>query len=400
MLKFKHLNLKLTVISVSVLILIGSVGYEVHNWTKSYQSMERQTIQNFDTLWSTIWDDKTKTFNDKLDQNMIQSLEQYASTPTYVKKLKLAKSSVGLNIIEYNTSTLNQLLSASNSYYELQEDDNNFKEQEAKNQSIIEKIETLIKNINDNNSLLTYNNKEFSLSDINPDIQKIATLSTDIKWKDLSFYNKNIEDLKKLYELQQKENQTEIEQKAIIDLKSKLDEFVKSAKEYEANIKNDYITIKDLKEILNSLNQISPNVKDSYFTNLKDYASESTSISYKTYFSNNLFNQNQTLNKFKNHLSQIEINVQLKADVTTVTNKNDEKSSQTLKLSLNTSLSDENDDDLVNINSLKNIKLNLIQNQTIKKFKAETTTTTPNNQNRQSNSTTNPSTSNRNQRRR
>lgn len=400
MLKFKHLNLKLTVISVSVLILIGSVGYEVHNWTKSYQSMERQTIQNFDTLWSTIWDDKTKTFNDKLDQNMIQSLEQYASTPTYVKKLKLAKSSVGLNIIEYNTSTLNQLLSASNSYYELQEDDNNFKEQEAKNQSIIEKIETLIKNINDNNSLLTYNNKEFSLSDINPDIQKIATLSTDIKWKDLSFYNKNIEDLKKLYELQQKENQTEIEQKAIIDLKSKLDEFVKSAKEYEANIKNDYITIKDLKEILNSLNQISPNVKDSYFTNLKDYASESTSISYKTYFSNNLFNQNQTLNKFKNHLSQIEINVQFKADVTTVTNKNDEKSSQTLKLSLNTSLSDENDDDLVNINSLKNIKLNLIQNQTIKKFKAETTTTTPNNQNRQSNSTTNPSTSNRNQRRR
>ena len=292
------------------------------------------------------------------------------------------------------------MLSASNSYYELQENDNDFKEQEEKNKSIVEKIETLIKTINDNNSLLTYNNKEFSLSDINPDIQKIAALSTDIKWKDLSFYNKNIEDLKKLYELQQKENQTEIEQKAIIDLKSKLDEFVKSAKEYEANIKNDYITIKDLKEILNSLNQISPNIKDSYFTNLKDYASESTSISYKTYFSDNLFNQNQTLNKFKNHLSQIEINVQFKADVTTVTNKNDKKASQTLKLSLNTSLSDENDDDLVNINSLKNIKLNLIQNQTIKKFKAETTTTTPNNQNRQSNSTTNPSTSNRNQRRR
>jgi hypothetical protein len=399
MLKFKHLNLKLTVMSISALLLIGSVGYEVHKWTKSYQSMERQTIQNFDTLWSTIWDDKTKTFNDKLDQNMIQSLEQYASTPTYVKKLKLAKSSVGLNIIEYNTSTLNQLLSASNSYYELQEDDNDFKEQEAKNQSIIEKIETLIKNINDNNSLLTYNNKEFSLSDINPDIQKIAALSTDIKWKDLSFYNKNIEDLKKLYELQQKENQTEIEQKAIIDLKSKLDEFVKLSKEYETNIKNDYITIKDLKEILNSLNQISPNVKDSYFTNLKDYASESTSTSYKTYFSDDLFNQNQTLNKFKNHLSQIEIDVEFKADVANVTNKNDEKSSQTLKLSLNTSLSDENDDDLVNINSLKNIKLNLIQNQIIKKFKAETTTTTPNNQNRQSNSTTNPSTSNRNQRR-
>ena len=399
MLKFKHLNLKLTVMSISALLLIGSVGHEVHKWTKSYQSMERQTIQNFDTLWSTIWDDKTKTFNDKLDQNMIQSLEQYASTPTYVKKLKLAKSSVGLNIIEYNTSTLNQLLSASNSYYELQEDDNDFKEQEAKNQSIIEKIETLIKNINDNNSLLTYNNKEFSLSDINPDIQKISSLSTDIKWKDLSFYNKNIEDLKKLYELQQKENQTEIEQKAIIDLKSKLDEFVKLSKEYETNIKNDYITIKDLKEILNSLNQISPNVKDSYFTNLKDYASESTSTSYKTYFSDDLFNQNQTLNKFKNHLSQIEIDVEFKADVANVTNKNDEKSSQTLKLSLNTSLSDENDDDLVNINSLKNIKLNLIQNQIIKKFKAETTTTTPNNQNRQSNSTTNPSTSNRNQRR-
>jgi lipoprotein len=396
MLKFKTLNLKLKVISISVLILIGCVGYEVHNWTKSYQSMERQAIQNFDTLWSTIWDDKTKTFNDKLDQNMIQSLEQYASTPTYVKKLKLAKSSVGLNIIENNVSTLNQLLSATNTYYELQEDDNDFKEQEEKNKNTVEKIETLIKTINDNNSLLTYNNKEFSLSEINPDVQNLSTISTDIKWKDLSFYNKNIEDLKKLYELQQKENQTEIEQQAIIDLKSKLDEFVKLSKEYETNIKNDYVTIKDLKEILNSLNQISSSVKDSYFTNLKDYASESTSTSYKVHFSDELFNQNQILNKFKNHLSQIEIDVQFKADVTTVTNKNDEKSSQTLKLNTNTSLSDEKDDDLVNVNSLKNIKLDLIQNQTIKKFRAEVTTTTE--ENRQSNSAANPSTSNRNQR--
>ena len=398
MLKFKTLNLKLKVISISVLILIGCVGYEVHNWTKSYQSMERQAIQNFDTLWSTIWDDKTKTFNDKLDQNMVQSLEQYASTPTYVKKLKLAKSSVGLNIIENNVSTLNQLLSASNTYYELQEDDNDFKKQEEKNKSIIEKIETLIKTINDNNSLLTYNNKEFSLSDINPDVQNLSTISTDIKWKDLSFYNKNINDLKHLYELQQKENQTEVEQQAIIDLKSKLDEFVKLSKEYEANIKNDYVTIKDLKEILNALNQISSSVKDSYFANLKGYVSESTSTTYKTHFSDELFNQNQTLNKFKNHLSYIEIDVQFKADVTTVTNKNDEKSSQTLKLNINTSLSDENDDDLVNVNSLKNIKLDLIQNQTIKKFKAEPTTTTTE-ENKPSNSATNPSASNRNQRR-
>lgn len=397
MLKFKTLNLKLKVISIGVLILIGSVGYEVHNWTKSYQSMERQAIQNFDTLWSTIWDDKTKTFNDKLDQNMIQSLEQYASTPTYVKKLKLAKASVGLNIIENNVSTLNQLLSATNTYYELQEDDNDFKEQEEKNKNTVEKIETLIKTINDNNSLLTYNNKEFSLSEVNPDVQNLSTISTDIKWKDLSFYNKNINDLKHLYELQQKENQTEIEQQAIIDLKSKLDEFVKLSKEYETNIKNDYVSIKDLKEILNALNQISSSVKDSYFANLKGYVSESTSTTYKTHFSDELFNQNQTLNKFKNHLSQIEIDVQFKADVTTVTNKNDEKSSQTLKLTLNTSLSDENDDDLVNVNSLKNIKLDLIQNQTIKKFKAEVTTTTE--ENRQSNSATNPSTSNRNQRR-
>lgn len=397
MLKFKTLNLKLKVISIGVLILIGSVGYEVHNWTKSYQSMERQAIQNFDTLWSTIWDDKTKTFNDKLDQNMIQSLEQYASTPTYMKKLKLAKASVGLNIIENNVSTLNQLLSATNTYYELQEDDNDFKEQEEKNKNTVEKIETLIKTINDNNSLLTYNNKEFSLSEVNPDVQNLSTISTDIKWKDLSFYNKNINDLKHLYELQQKENQTELEQQAIIDLKSKLDEFVKLSKEYETNIKNDYVSIKDLKEILNALNQISSSVKDSYFVNLKGYASESTSTSYKTHFSDELFNQNQTLNKFKNHLSQIEIDVQFKADVTTVANKNDEKSSQTLKLTLNTSLSDENDDDLVNVNSLKNIKLDLIQNQTIKKFKAEVTTTTE--ENRQSNSATNPSTSNRNQRR-
>lgn len=396
MLKFKTLNLKLKVISIGVLILIGSVGYEVHNWTKSYQSMERQAIQNFDTLWSTIWDDKTKTFNDKLDQNMVQSLEQYASTPTYVKKLKLAKASVGLNIIENNVSTLNQLLSASNTYYELQEDDNDFKEQEEKNKNTVEKIETLIKTINDNNSLLTYNNKEFSLSEVNPDIQNLSTISTDIKWKDLSFYNKNINDLKHLYELQQKENQTELEQQAIIDLKSKLDEFVKLSKEYETNIKNDYVSIKDLKEILNTLNQISSSVKDSYFTNLKGYVSESTSTSYKTHFSDELFNQNQTLNKFKNHLSQIEIDIQFKADVTTVTNKNDEKSSQTLKLTSNTSLSDENDDDLVNVNSLKNIKLDLIQNQTIKKFKAEVTTTTE--ENRQSNSAANPSTSNRNQR--
>ncbi len=46
---------------------------------------------------------------------------------------------MGLNIIENNVSTLNQLLSATNTYYELQEDDNDFKEQEEQTKILLKK---------------------------------------------------------------------------------------------------------------------------------------------------------------------------------------------------------------------------------------------------------------------
>lgn len=383
MFKLKTLKLKIGIISILILLAISSVTFELYKWTTSYASMEKQMIQNFDSIWSQIWNKETQTFNEKLNQNMIQTLEQYATTPTYMSKLKLAKSSVNLNIINHTESTLIQIISAANDYYANINDDNDFKEQQQKNEDTVANIETLINQINDNNEALTINNKEFTLENITDNISKLNEINSSINLKDLKTYNNNIKSLKDLVEKQINENDEKIKEQNIIDLKQKLDEFLTQSKQYEKSIKNNYINVSDLKKILKTLNESTTNVNESYFSNLEGYQTSTQSKTYETKFNKSYFDKYKNLENYKAYLEKINIKVNLSTETSNVKNKNDEAKSQTLKMEVNTSVTNENDNDLVNIESLANINVNLYQNQTIKIYTPireplrETTTSEP-----------------------
>lgn len=383
MFKLKTLKLKISIISILILLAISSVTFELYKWTTSYASMEKQMIQNFDNVWSQIWNSETQTFNEKLNQNTIQTLEQYATTPTYMSKLKLAKSSVNLNVINNSESTLNQIISAANDYYTNINDDNDFKEQQQKNEDTVANIETLINQINDNNDTLLIDNKEFTLKTIADDISKLNELNSSINLKDLKTYNNNIKNLKDLVEKQINENDEKIKEQNIIDLKQKLDEFLIQSKQYEKSIKNNYINVSELKKILKTLNESTSNINESYFSNLEGYQSSTQSKTYETKFDKSYFDKHKSLENYKSYLEKINIKVYLSTETSNVKNKNDEGKKQTLKMEVNTSVTNENDDDLVNVESLTNININLYQNQTIKIYtpqresSRETTTSEP-----------------------
>ena len=75
-------KIKLGVFAGSALFLIGATGYEYHNWTSSYKNIEERQIESFSKLWESIWDPKTKTFNDSVVESIEKLVNQLNSLPT------------------------------------------------------------------------------------------------------------------------------------------------------------------------------------------------------------------------------------------------------------------------------------------------------------------------------
>ena len=58
----KSTKIKMTILSVITLMTVGTTAYQINKWSQSYNKMEQQKIQNFDTLWDKVWDQNSKTF--------------------------------------------------------------------------------------------------------------------------------------------------------------------------------------------------------------------------------------------------------------------------------------------------------------------------------------------------
>ena len=87
----KTTKIKLGIVTGLTVLVVGAGVYEVNNWIHSYSIIKKQEIQTFDSIWNRIWDKKTKTFNDKLNQNVIQQLETLAGTPPQKENSPLRK---------------------------------------------------------------------------------------------------------------------------------------------------------------------------------------------------------------------------------------------------------------------------------------------------------------------
>ena len=397
----KSTKIKISILSVVTLVAVGTTAYQVHNWSQSYDKMEQQQIQNFDTLWDKVWDQNSKTFTAELNQAIVQQLEQYAETPSQKKQLELAQSSVALVSIKHSNSTLPQFIAAANQYYQTESADNDYPEQQLFNTTVLKDIEDLIITVNKNidQVLITNNKIDFDKS-ITKEYQ-LTPVTTNLLWKDITVFNKHISEINTLIKTQVLENNNKLKQEQIIQLKDQLDAFVTLSKQYESNIKSDYITIKDLKSILNTLSKIDPDKNTDWLNTIRNFnlveTINTTSVTtltsnYNISLTDKFFEDNPSLKTYQAQLSQITIPVIQEQIVSIVDKKSDESKKQTFNLSVNTSTS-QLDNDLVNINSLKNISITIQQKQNIKIYRKPESSSTSTSSSSSNQSQTEPSTS-------
>lgn len=364
---YNYKKIKTTVLIGLGIITIATITIEIFKWYHSYFKIEINQIQTFDNMWDKVWDKNSKTFTNRLDNNSIKKLEELVSTPRDKEKLDLAKTSNPLIQIYYNKSNLNQILTASNNYYQNQDLDDHFKEQEVFNKNILNQIEDLINQLNNNNQQLKTKDKNLEIDQNLKEVFELKPISTQLEWSDLEIINKNIEDINFLVKKQVEENELKNQQQTIIDLKPKLEEFLKNSNEYQKNIKEDYITMKDFKEIINNIYEIDINKNQDFFKNLKTINENNKDSNYKTTLSDEFFNKNSKFKKYQKQLQSIEFDIQLKQDIKKTKIKSEAKKEQEFifKDKLNM---DDNSENLININTLKNLKFEIIQVQKILQY--------------------------------
>lgn len=383
-------KIKLGILIGLGVITVASTTIELYKWHNSYSKIEKNQIQTFEGLWSTIWDSNKKTFNSNLDNNVISKLEELSSTPKDRLKVDLAKASVNLMQIHFNKSSLNQIINASNNYYQNEDKDDDFKEQESLNKSILEEIEQLIKQLNDTNSKIELKNEQLNFDQSSTEEFQLNAINTNLNWDALESINKNITDFNFLIKRQVEENNIKNQQQKIIDLKTKLDEFVKETKDYQDRIKQNYITLKDFKELINKIYSIDIAKNLDYFDKFKELDFKNTNQKYTIKFSKTFFEKNTDFKKYENQFNDIDLNVNLIVDLTKVKSKSEESKVEDFKFTNKLEING-NDNDLINIHSFTNLKITIEQTQKMKEYVEETPPTSSSSQtNRTTNSTTQP----------
>lgn len=388
----KSTKIKISILSVVTLVAVGTTAYQINKWSQSYNKIEQKQIQNFDTLWDKVWDQNSKTFTAELNQSIVQQLEQYADTPSQQKKLKLAQTSAPLVSIKHSNSNLTQFIAAANQYYQTESADNDYPEQQSFNTTVLKDIEDLIITVNQNiDQVLVTNNKIDFDKSITKEYQ-LTPVTTNLLWKDLTVFNKHVSEINSLIKTQVVENNNKLKQEQIIQLKDQLDAFVTLSKQYESNIKSDYITIKDLKLILNTLSKIDPDKNANWLNSIRSFTlidninptgTTTLTSNYNISLTDKFFEDNQSLKTYQTQLSQMTIPVIQEQIVSIVDKKSDESKSQTFNLSVNTSIS-QSDNDLININSLQNISITAQQKQNIKIYRKPESTSTSSSSSNQS----------------
>lgn len=388
-------QIKLGILISAAVLTVGSTTYEFYKLKTSYANIQQNQIQTFETLWNTVWDSNKKLFNKKLDNTSIQKLEELVNTPNEKTKLDLAKLSLPLVQINYNMSNLTQIVNASSNYYQNEDKDDKYKEQEAFNKDILQKIEDLIKQLNANNTNIQVEAEKLKFDQNLKEGFELTPIKTDLKWSELDTFNKNIADINFLVQRQVEENQQKDKEKEIIDLKSKLDSFVKSTTDYQNKIKSDYITIKDFKDLINEIYAIKIDQNNNYFDKLKDMDFKNQNQTYTISFTNEFFEKNSTTKKYKDYLNNLSITVNLTVKLNKVNKKENENKTQTIEWSHKPDIS-VNESDLINVHTLSNLKFSMDQKQDLKQFVEDRPHETNNSTN--SNSSNQPSATQTNRR--
>lgn len=354
----------------STLILLLTGGTFVYAIVDHYKSMKIKEIDTFETFWPNVFDENTKLIK-RASEDDIKKLKSLAQTPTDKSRAIFIEISNQMDSLTRAESslTIDQIMSILAEYQINEKHDDSFSEQQTINASILSKAEEFIKQAKDSVSYLHFSddNSQLIFDQNLTESTKIPTISTEIRWNKLDTFNSKISELNSSMESQVKENHDKAENTKIIELKPAFDSFVKSVDEMKNSLKNEYMSIKTLREFEKIVKKIDTS-KAAWFSDTKVFDYRDSSTNSKLYFSDQFFTDNPSLESLKSDLKLIPINAEIKSELLETNTKSNEKKTMNVRIDM-TDFSGTSDDDLIRKSSIYNIKIDMYVNQTQVKYK-------------------------------
>lgn len=354
----------------STLILLLTGGTFVYAVVDHYKSMKIKEIDTFETFWPNVFDENTKLIK-RASEDDIKKLKSLAQTPTDKSRAIFIEISNQMDSLTRAESslTIDQIMSILAEYQINEKHDDSFSEQQTINTSILSKAEEFIKQAKDSVSYLHFSddNSQLIFDQNLTESTKIPTISTEIRWNKLDTFNSKISELNSSMESQVKENHDKAENTKIIELKPAFDSFVKSVDEMKNSLKNEYMSIKTLREFEKIVKKIDTS-KAAWFSDNKVFDYRDSSTNSKLYFSDQFFTDNPSLESLKSDLKLIPIDTEIKSELLETNTKSNEKKTMNVRIDM-TDFSGTSDDDLIRKTSIYNIKIDMYVNQTQVKYK-------------------------------
>lgn len=348
------------------MILISTASFYVYRVVKSYDSMQILKIETFDSVWKEkFFDRKSKTIRLTSDQDLSQ-LRSLAQTPGDKKRFRFAEISIKLMRLEDKNSSMSidEILQSISDYKSSSDIDNDFSEQKAINQKIMNESEKFVQDliagiqslsISDDGNVLVYDQNL-------REVKKFSEIETLVKWAHLKNYNKSVESLNLAIEKQVKENQESDTQRQIIDLKVNFDKFLELIESTKQSLKNDFISVKDLKRIIRAIDKTDLS-KSEWLSDQSAFSYRDSNTQIVTSLSDKFFEENADLSDLKDLAKNIKIVINVQVNNRYTNSKSEDSKSQ--KMTINyTDISSLTDESLIRKSSISNFKVNLRLDQT------------------------------------
>lgn len=348
------------------MILISTASFYVYRVVKSYDSMQILKIETFDSVWKEkFFDRKSKTIRLTSDQDLSQ-LRALAQTPGDKKRFRFAEISIKLMRLEDKNSSMSidEILQSISDYKSSSDIDNDFSEQKAINQKIMNESEKFVQDliasiqslsISDDGNVLVYDQNL-------REVKKFSEIETLVKWAHLKNYNKSVESLNLAIEKQVKENQESDTQRQIIDLKVNFDKFLELIESTKQSLKNDFISVKDLKRIIRAIDKTDLS-KSEWLSDQSAFSYRDSNTQIVTSLSDKFFEENADLSDLKDLAKNIKIVINVQVNNRYTNSKSEDSKSQ--KMTINyTDISSLTDESLIRKSSISNFKVNLRLDQT------------------------------------
>lgn len=369
--RFKHWKRYSLLSASTIVILSGSlVAYQIY---QDYQSMQVLQIESFDSYWKNIYNEESKLVKDVTDQQLSE-LKNLIKTPNDKSRYRFAEISSSLRRLTDSSSgyEIDKILSVMSEYQLDRDIDKDFSDQRSKNLEILKILEKFTNDLSESlRSLkISEDQKQIIFDQTLTEHKDLPKIETTIKWSQLDRYNSMIDTLNSEIKSQISENEDYRKQKTVIDLKQNLDNFISLIESTKEKLKTRYVSVKEVKSMIDKIKSIKDSNSDWLTdTSILSYSNanedKTSTISAKFYSDNNL-------NSMSSLANLINVKASIKSERSIVKNKSEESKSSRIFVKPSTDFSDLKDEDLIEIESLKNLSFEIKIDQTEKLFKEET----------------------------